>query len=167
MKNNNDLQNEFKHLFETYEGEETETSYYKKGQILRGIETPETWAWAVEKFLVTLEWLRHNRCYLPNPNFISYKETPDIKPTIKISPEDNKIQIFQIKEKFAECRCYITYPDHMKSDIEKALGKLEARCELTCAICGCIGDNGEPLEPTKSGWILFACTKCKEQKGNK
>ena len=161
-----ELEQKYIHLFEIFTGEELEGGYYKKGDVLRGIECGEGWKIPVEKYLATLEWLRHNRCHLTNPDYDPKQSTDWDKRinchTIKIKPEDNVIQIFQIKEKFGEVRAYTSGPGHMSDDLAHALGKLEAECYLRCQSCGALHENG--VLNSKSGWLHCLCTKCIEGK---
>ena len=157
-----EMHEKFYPLFEVYEGEETERSYYKKGEILRGIETPVAWNWIVEKLLESFEWIRTHNHYIPNPNFNG--NIPPNKGNPRYIPGPfHDIKIFQIKEKFGSFECYYTYngDGFLKGQIERAIGRAEALAAQCCAICGQLGDNGKPLTKQTKGWINKVCTKCK------
>lgn len=51
MSWNKKLEQKYIHLFDVYNGEETETSYYKKGDVLRGIEAGVGWKPQLRNFL--------------------------------------------------------------------------------------------------------------------
>ena len=161
----NGLYDKYKHLFATYDGEETERSYYKKGDVLRGIECGGGWRWVVEKFLDELEWYRKNRLRLPNPDFNNEVGTDEngkwlVSPTIAITLEENQVKIFQIKEKFGQLRIYVTeYLPHMHTDIERLIARAEVRADLTCYNCGTVTNK---LEQTK-GWVSYLCPECMEK----
>jgi hypothetical protein len=161
-----ELEQKYIHLFEIFQGEEIEGGYYRKGDVLRGIECEEGWKIPVKKYLTTLEWLRHNRCHIINPDY-----NPDLPTdwgkrinthTLKIEPRDNVIQIFQIKEKFGEVRAYTSGPKHIEADLAHALGKLESECNLRCQLCGSLHESG--IVRSKSGWLHCLCPGCLDGK---
>jgi len=105
----------------------------KEGKPVRGIECGVGWARHVEDFLKSLEWQRtHNG-------------------------GPHEIKIFQIKEKFGQARCYVTYPDKVGYGVETALGAFEGKCSITCEKCGelqydCIKNI--------DGWVYCLCDNC-------
>lgn len=110
---------------------------------IRGIEVGEGWAKHVENFLETLEWHRtHN----------------------KQENKENKIKIFQIKEKFGEVRAYLSAPDHINDMIEGAIGRLEGKCSITCESCGKLEYN---CIERINGWIVCLCQECMEKNKRK
>jgi len=123
------LEQEYIHLFEVYEGETTEKSYYKKGQVLRGIECSSGWEKHIKRFLDSCNWhLEHN----------AMKEKED---GLWEKDPDAKIQIFQIKNKFGYVRCYAKSNNaRLDALVDQEIAKLEARCELTCEACGFVGE---------------------------
>jgi hypothetical protein len=141
-----ELHEKYKHLFETYEGEVTDKSYYQSGQVLRGIEVGEGWKRHVKVFLETLEWhTKHNRR----------------------DDKDNVIKIFQIKEKFGDCRCYVTAPELINDMVQQAVARLEGKCSLTCENCGATGNYNKEKDfveqislDNSNGWISCLCNKC-------
>ena len=155
-----ELHTKYKHLFDTYEDEETERSYYAKGQVLRGVECNSGWKWAIIKFLESLEWLTENRRMIPNPDYNKDEKQKGVDPYIE-GPK-LEIKIFQIKSKFAEMRCYMTsYPDRIEGDIQNAIGKLEARTQLTCELCGHIGLD---VNRSNAKWVVNICSNCYSKK---
>jgi hypothetical protein len=69
------------------------------------------------------------------------------------NPDDYKIAVMQIKEKYGTLRIYTNYSyDEIDKLIEDAT-KLSAK---TCEVCSSI----ENVYPTKSGWIQTLCEKC-------
>ena len=130
----NELHEKYYHLFETYQEEGTEKSYYQKGDILRGIECGNGWEEPVHNFLKTLQFYYEN----------SLKQ-------------DEKIQIFQIKQKFGKVRTYVSYPEHLQGSIENAIGRLEGECFLTCERCGELHKTGVRKN---RGWLVCLCDKC-------
>lgn len=160
-----EMHSRYYHLFETYEGEESERSYYKKGDILRGIETPPAWNWIVERLLESLEWIRTHNNYIPNSNF--NEDIPPSKDNPRYIPGPfHDIKIFQIKEKFGAFECYYKYNGNepfIKEQIEKAIGRAEGLAANCCAICGQLGDNGKPLTEKTKRWILHVCSECKRK----
>lgn len=156
----NEMHEKYYHLFSTYEGEEKEGGYYKKGQILRGVEVGEGWKWVIEKFLENLNWLRENRRMIPNPEYTGENKGYNLPPFPYIEGPLPDIKIFQIKEKFGELVIYMDkVPDHITDDVEKLIGKAEARAELTCINCGKVTDKLE----NKSRWIRFQCEECNKE----
>lgn len=147
-----ELEQKYIHLFETYEGEETEKSYYKKGQILRGIECGKGWEKPVKQLLKALDFHLNKNCYIPNPD-------PDGEHKY-IKDPNAYIKIFQIKEKFGEVRCYAqANSDGLQRLVDKCVAKLEARCELTCEGCGAVGLD---FISSRSGWVVCLCSNCRE-----
>ncbi|MDY0198404.1 MAG: hypothetical protein RBR68_11385 [Tenuifilaceae bacterium] len=131
MNNYAILEEKYKHLFEQD----------KHGSILRGIECGTGWYNHVEKFLESLEWIRTHNLHLNNND----------------SEEFHYISIFQIKEKFGECRCYVSHVSSIDNQVSEAVGSLTGKCSITCEKCGkleydCIKSNGY--------WIYCLCSKC-------
>lgn len=146
-----DLEQQYLHLFETYEGEITERSYYSKGQILRGIECGKGWKVPVEQLLKSLNFHLEHNCTIQNP---------DKESKIKYIKDPNaSIKIFQIKEKFGDVRCYVqANSERLQRLVDCEVAKLEARCELTCEGCGAVGVD---FISSRSGWITCLCPDCK------
>ena len=149
---NEELEDKYYRFFDVYEGEETERSYYKKGQILRGIECSEGWKKPVEQFLKTLEWIEDNYDYVNNPKFGIEEDEH-----IKIKGNKPVIKIFQIKEKFGECRCYVTGNQNSQGAIDRAVAKLDAICSVTCERCGKLEED---CIRRSNGWIICVCKEC-------
>lgn len=128
-----ELEQKYIHLFEIYEGETTETSYYKNGDVLRGIECGKGWRKPVERFLESCQWhLDHN----------ATKQKED---GVWEKDPDAKIEIFQIKNKFGSVRCYAKSNNKRIDELlDCEIAKLEARCELTCECCGFVGEFEKP-----------------------
>jgi hypothetical protein len=75
-------------------------------------------------------------------------------------PDENKIKIKQIKEKFGGLRFYAeNKTDHLKDMIEAA----EHEAIHTCEICGGKYDIGQ----TADGWITTCCRKCIQELATK
>lgn len=75
-------------------------------------------------------------------------------------PEEDKIHIKQIKEKFGGLRFYTDKKtEHLKNMIEAA----EHEAIHTCEICGSKYDIGQ----TADGWITTCCRKCIQELANK
>lgn len=145
MVYNTELQTKYKHLFELYEGEESNFSYYKKGQVLRGIETSYGWNSIIETLLEKIEWIRTNNIYIQNPNYISENDYSQAK---YIEGPYHKIKIFQIKEKYGELRCYVSVESnssYIKLQIEKAISFAEGQASLTCKNCGSLFNNSKDI----------------------
>lgn len=141
---NEKLEQEYIHLFEVFEGETTENSYYKKGQVLRGIECGEGWIKPVKQFLDSCNFhLKHNAMRQKEDGL--WEEDPDAK-----------IQIFQIKNKFGKVRCYAKSENQLLDClVEKEIARLEARCELTCEACGFVGEFEKPRYSS----VCLSCRK--------
>ena len=151
------LEQEFIHLFNTFEGEETERSYYKKGEVLRGIEVGEGWSNIVEDLLRKLEWIRTHNEYIPNPE---YKEGSILNRYI---PGPNAIfKIFQIKEKFGIFTCYIKTEGNetQNRQADLAVAFAEGQAILTCENCGALHKNGI----TGKSWRVCHCNVCIDKK---
>jgi hypothetical protein len=147
------LEEENIHLFETYEGEETENSYYKKGQILRGIECGKGWVKPVEQLLHSFNFHLKNNCYIENPDKDSEKKY--------IKDPNASIKIFQIKQKFGRVRCYAEANSiKLQKLVDEEISKLEARCELTCESCGKVGED---FISTRNGWVSCICEDCRNK----
>jgi hypothetical protein len=86
------LEEKYKHLFEQD----------RNGSILRGIECGIGWYKHIEKFLDSLEWIRTHNLHLKNDN----------------DEEFHRISIFQIKQKFGECICYLTCDTSIKDQVD-------------------------------------------------
>lgn len=144
------LEQQYIHLFEVYEGETTEKSYYKKGQVLRGIEVAEGWKEPTARLLKSLDFhLKHN-CTIENPNKSSDKKY--------IKDPDASIKIFQIKEKFGDARCYVQASNsRLQNLVDQEVAKFEARCEYTCQSCGAVGKG---FIRNINGWIHCSCDDC-------
>jgi hypothetical protein len=138
-----DLHQQYKHLFETYDGPESDRSYYKNGDILRGIECGKGWIVHVKELLKSLEWHRtHN---------------------VPKDKTENDIKIFQIKEKFGDARVYWTCNnDSIRGMIESTVGRFEGKCSITCQICGALQYGC--IRASKSGWIHCSCDDCFENR---
>lgn len=145
-----ELEQQYIHLFEVYEGEETERSYYKKGQVLRGIEYGVGWKEPVERLLKSLDFNLKNNCYIENPDKSSDKKY--------IKDPDASIKIFQIKQKFGDARCYAqANSDKLQRYVDMCISAFEARCEYTCERCGKVGKD---MIRKKDGWIHCLCDDC-------
>lgn len=71
----------------------------------------------------------------------------------KDKPEEEHIEIHQIKEKFAGLRVYLNfYNTEVRSLIERA----EEEAEHTCEICG----TKENVGMTVNGWLTTKCKNC-------
>jgi hypothetical protein len=148
-----ELEQEYIHLFETYEGEETENSYYKKGQVLRGIECGIGWKEPVIQLLKSLDWNLNKNCYIENPDKNSDKKY--------IKDPNASIKIFQIKEKFGEARCYVQANSKRLQELaELCVAKFEATCRLTCQSCGTVGKD---FISKRGMWIVCLCEECKNK----
>lgn len=146
-----DLEQENIHLFEVYDGEVTERSFYSKGQILRGIECGIGWKKPVEQLLSALNFHLKNNCYIENPDKESSKKY--------IKDPNASIKIFQIKQKFGDVRCYVqANSERLQRLVDCEVAKLEARCELTCEGCGAVGLD---FISSRSGWVVCLCPDCK------
>lgn len=146
-----DLEQENIHLFEVYDGEVTERSFYSKGQILRGIECGIGWKKPVEQLLSALNFHLKNNCYIENPDKESSKKY--------IKDPNASIKIFQIKEKFGDARCYVQASNsRLQNLVDQEVAKFEARCELTCEGCGAVGKE---FISTCNGWVSCLCEDCK------
>ena len=146
-----ELEQEYIHLFEVYEGEETERSYYKKGQILRGIECGVGWKIPVERLLKSLDFHLKNNCYIENPDKDSYRKY--------IKDPEASIKIFQIKQKFGDARCYAqANSERLQRHVDMCVAAFEARCEYTCEGCGKVGKDF--IRKNEHGWIHCLCDDC-------
>ena len=146
-----ELEQRYIHLFEVYEGEETERSYYKKGQVLRGIECGVGWKEPVERLLKSLDFNLKNNCYIENPDKSSDKKY--------IKDPDASIKIFQIKQKFGDVRCYAqANSKELQRHVDMCIAALEARCEYTCEGCGKVGKDF--IRKNAHGWIHCLCDDC-------
>lgn len=124
-----DLHEEYKHLFEKHED----------GRIMRGIEVGEGWLVHVEDMLKSFEWHRVNN--------------------VPKNKTENNIQIFQIKEKFAQARVYWQCNNYSTENmLHEAVGRFEGKCSITCEVCGTLQYNC--IRTGKNGWIRCICDKC-------
>lgn len=134
------LHNEYINLFETIASKNPEDN----GKLIpiRGIECGEGWDRHVENFLKSCIWIQEH-----NKPLIKLRDKPSIK-------------IFQIKEKFGECRVYAEVQngsETQQNQLDNAIAKLEGLCSVTCQECGtlqydCIKSNGR--------WIFCLCNEC-------
>ena len=75
------------------------------------------------------------------------------------SPEDSKIYIDQVKEKFAGLRIYVTYdnvPQDVIDEIEKLIRDAEVEVANTCEECG----TKENIGMRVNGWYTVMCEDC-------
>lgn len=75
------------------------------------------------------------------------------------SPEDSRIFVDQVKEKFGTLRIYVTYdnvPKETIKDINAAISEAENEARDTCEFCGTKENVGIRIK----GWYTTMCEKC-------
>jgi hypothetical protein len=159
------LHEQYKHLFETYQGEGGERSYYQPGDVLRGIEVGAGWQEWVEDLLRSLDWHTTHNKHIPNPNH-NPDEPPYGENSLYIdSDKDNVIQIFQIKEKFGVVTIYYGCDNpRIEQMVGETVGRFEGKCALTCEACGKLHKLGVS---SVRGWLRNACPECLEAARNR
>jgi hypothetical protein len=141
-----DLEEKCHHLFETDEN----------GKILRGIEVDSGWRRVVENLLEKFEYIRTDNTHVLNPEYDSTRKPEDgYLVTPCIPGPDHVIKIYQIKQKFAELRCYVTVSEDSqgiaKEQVDWAIAYAAGQAALTCELCGRVGNrDGTAPEPTKN-----------------
>lgn len=153
-----DLEEKYHHLFETDEN----------GKILCGIEVFVGWRRIVERLLETFERIRIHNTHVLNPKHDParmYEEGYTEMPCIP--GPDHAIKIFEIKQKHAKFRCYVTVTEDplgiAKEEVQWAIAHSAGQAELTCEVCGRIGNrDGTAPEPSKIGWLRIVCDECKK-----
>lgn len=102
---------------------------------LFGVEVDDGWKPIAEKVLREI---------------VAYNET---------APEDSKIWVDQVKEKFATLRIYVTYdnvPQDVINRIDMLIEDAEKEAENTCEICG----TKENIGLRTNGWYTVMCEDC-------
>lgn len=117
----------------------------KNGDIVRGIECGSGWLNHVERFLKSLEWIATHNLHL----------SKSINFGLELSRWN--IKIFQIKEKFGECRCYVNCHELIHDQVSAAVAKLEALCSVTCENCGKLSYD---VIQSNGRWIYCLCSEC-------
>jgi hypothetical protein len=130
-----ELHEKFNHLFECRPNDE--------GKMIpvRGIETGPGWKKHILNFLARLEWISANN------------RTAGINADFKI---------FQIKEKFGDCCCYVEAGkanDIQERQMQEEVARLEAKCSLTCENCGKLEYD---VIKRVNGWIYCVCDECQK-----
>lgn len=76
-----------------------------------------------------------------------------IKEYNKDKPEEEHIEIHQIKEKFAELRVHLNF---YNDEITELIRQAEIAASQTCEICGSTHDVGLSM----GGWLTIKCKQC-------
>lgn len=69
--------------------------------------------------------------------------------------DEDKIQVYQIKEKFGGLRIYVSYTT---PELEKMIKEAEDQSYKVCEYCG----STDNVQQTKTGWIKTLCEKCRK-----
>ncbi len=79
-------------------------------------------------------------------------------------PEDEQIEIFQIKSKFGELRVYLDFKDGNSvidvPGVTDRINEIIDECSHTCEWCG---SQNNVTTFSHKGWIRTLCEKCKKQ----
>lgn len=118
-----------KKMFPIDKDEDGFTEYIPTPYELFGIECGDGWKGLIEPIME----------YINNYN--------------KDKKEEDKIIIFQIKEKFGELRFYV---DHGNEELHNMIDKAEEESHKVCELCGSKEDVGQ----TANGWITALCHNC-------
>lgn len=116
----------------------------KRWPIWFGFECGAGWLPWIKELLESFEWHRTHNLHLTKEG-------------------KHEITITQIKEKFGTLRVYFNSNPEIMDALECSVARAIAKCQLTCEVCGVIGDKGKPITPTE-GWISYLCSECKEKK---
>jgi hypothetical protein len=118
-----------KKMFPIDKDEDGFTEYIPTPYELFGIECGDGWKGLIEPIME----------YINNYN--------------KDKKEEDKIIIFQIKEKFGGLRFYV---DHGNEELHNMIDKAEEESYKVCEFCGSKEDVGQ----TANGWITTLCHNC-------
>ena len=82
------------------------------------------------------------------------------------SPEDSRIFVDQVKEKFGTLRIYVTYdnvPKETIEDIDAAISEAENEARDICEFCGAKENVGVRIK----GWYTTMCESCAKKEVKK